>query len=304
MRRLCSPFMFIAALLWNAIASAQTDMQVWHRSPLDFGVFRYVYDIEILRLALEKTRPAYGGYQLQAIPPANFVRMLHSLRNNTYPNMVLETSYDTKLEETDELTYIPFPLELGIIGYRICFVNPLVKDKIQQVNSLGELRKFSMGQGAGWADIKILRHNGFQVTEVSNYNSLFKMVAGGRFDLLCRGANELMKEYEQYKDIGNLTYDDSFALVYRLPRFFYLNKNNTLLRQRLEEGIKIAYADGSLLELWRQHNLQSIQFTRLPERKMFYLDNPLIKNLPKDYEQYLIDPLTIHFAPTPITPSN
>lgn len=304
MRRLCSPLMFIAALLWNAIASAQTDMQVWHRSPLDFGVFRYVYDIEILRLALEKTRPTYGGYQLHAIPPANFVRMMHSLRHNTYPNMVMETSYDAKLEETDELTYIPFPLELGIIGYRVCFVNPRVKDEIQQVNSLGELRKFTMGQGAGWADIKILRHNGFHVAEVSNYNSLFKMVAGGRFDLLCRGVNELMKEYEQYKHIGKLTYDESFALVYRLPRFFYLNKNNTLLRQRLEEGIKIAYADGSLLELWHQHNLQSIQFTRLPERKMFYLDNPLIKNLSTDYEQYLIDPLTIHFAPDPFVPSN
>ena len=130
------------------------------------------------------------------------------------------------------------------------------------------------------------------------------MVAGGRFDLLCRGANELMKEYEQYKDIGNLTYDDSFALVYRLPRFFYLNKNNTLLKQRLEEGIKVAYADGSLLELWLQHNLQSIQFTRLPERKMFYLDNPLIKDLPKDYEQYLINPLNIHPDSSTFTPSN
>ena len=57
MRRLCSPFIVIAALLWISSASAQADMQVWHRSPLDFGVFRYVYDIEILRLALEKTRP-------------------------------------------------------------------------------------------------------------------------------------------------------------------------------------------------------------------------------------------------------
>lgn len=293
MPRCCPTFMSIAVLLWSFMASAQTDMQVWHRSPLDFGTFRYVYDIEILRLALEKTRPTYGGYQLQAIPPANFVRMLHSLRNNTYPNMVLETSYDKKLEETDDLSYIPFPLELGIIGYRICFVNPLVKDNIRNINHLGELRQYTMGQGSGWADITILRHNGFRVTEVSNYNSLFKMVAGGRFDLLCRGVNELMKEYEQYKDIGNLTYDDSFALVYRLPRFFYLNKNNTLLKQRLEEGLKIAYADGSLLELWRQHNLHSIQFTRLPQRKMFYLDNPLIEGLPKDYEQYLIDPLTI-----------
>ncbi len=303
MYRLRSSILLIATLLWATTVSAQTDMQVWHRSPLDFGIFRYVYDIEILRLALEKTRPTYGGYQLHAIPPANFTRMLHALRNDTYPNMVLETSYDQKLEESDDLSFIPFPLELGIIGYRICFVNPQVKEEIQQINDLRELRQYTMGQGADWADITILRHNGFQVAEVSNYKSLFKMVAGGRFDLLCRGANELMKEYEQYRYIGNLTYDESFALVYRLPRFFYLNKRNTVLKQRLEEGIKMAYADGSLLELWRQHNLHSIEFARLPERKLFYLDNPLINDLPKDYEQYLIDPLTMRFPQDILTPN-
>lgn len=303
MYRLRSSILLIATLLWATTVSAQTDMQVWHRSPLDFGIFRYVYDIEILRLALEKTRPTYGGYQLHAIPPANFTRMLHALRNDTYPNMVLETSYDQKLEESDDLSFIPFPLELGIIGYRICFVNPQVKEEIQQINDLRELRQYTMGQGADWADITILRHNGFQVAEVSNYKSLFKMVAGGRFDLLCRGANELMKEYEQYRYIGNLTYDESFALVYRLPRFFYLNKRNTVLKQRLEEGIKMAYADGSLLELWRQHHLHSIEFARLPERKLFYLDNPLINDLPKDYEQYLIDPLTMRFPQDILTPN-
>lgn len=103
---------------------AMAELVVWHRSPLDFGSFRYVYDIEIMRLALEKTRPTHGDYQLQAIPPASFARMLYSLRNNTYPNMLLETSYDKKLEANGDLTYIPFPLELGIIGYRVCFVNP------------------------------------------------------------------------------------------------------------------------------------------------------------------------------------
>ncbi|WP_062060898.1 hypothetical protein [Cellvibrio sp. OA-2007] len=304
MYRLRSHFLLIAALLWLSVAWAQADMQVRHRTPQNVGAFRLMYDIDVLRLALEKTRATYGDYQLQAIPPTNVVRTLYSLHNNTYPNLVLGASYDKKLEELDDLTYIPFPLNLGIIGYRICFVNPLIKEEVQQVINLDELRRYTIGQGEGWADVKILRHNGFNVSEVGNYKNLFKMVVGGRFDLLCRGANELMKEYKQFQHIGNLTYDDSFALVYRLPRFFYLNKNNIALKQRLQEGIKIAYADGSLLKLWRQHNLPSIQFTRLPERKLFFLENPSVNDLPKDYEQYLIDPLTIHYSQPTLAPAN
>lgn len=286
--------LFRLAILWLLLAThtSLATTVIWHRSPLDFGSFRYVYDIEVLRLALEKTRPSHGDYQLQAMPPASFARMLHSLRNNTYPNMLLEISYDEKLEESGELTHINFPIELGIIGYRVCFVSPAAKEPVSQVQTLDELRQFTMGQGVGWADLKILRHNGFRVTEVSNYTSLFRMVAGGRFDLLCRGVNELMMEYLQYKDIGNLTYDESFVLVYRLPRFFYLSTQNEALKQRVEAGLKIAYADGSLQALWRQHNLQSIEFAKLATRKIFYLENPLIVNLPRDYEQYFYDPLT------------
>lgn len=288
------------AAIWLALLSAVSyaDTIVWHRSPLDFGSFRYVYDIEVLRLALEKTRPAYGDYQLQAIPAGNFKRMLHTLRRNNYPNMLLEISYDKTLEDSGELTYISFPIELGIIGYRVCFVNPAVKDRVSQVNSLDELRQYTMGQGVGWADIEILRHNGFRVTEVSNYTSLFRMVAGGRFDLLCRGVNELMMEYGQYQRIGNLTYDESFALVYRLPRFFYLHKKDAALKQRVEEGLKLAYGDGSLQALWRKHNWQSIEFTRLPTRKIFYLENPLIDGLPRDYERYFYNPLSSLKPPT------
>lgn len=272
---------------------AMAELEVWHRSPLDFGNNRYVYDIEVLRLALDKTRPTYGDYQLRGLPATNYARLLHSLRQNTHPNLILEISYDKKLVETDELTYIPFPIDLGIIGYRICFVNPAVKEQITQVQSVEDLRQYTMGQGVGWADISILRHNGFNVTEVSSYTSLFKMVAGGRFDLLCRGANELMDEYEQYKNIGKLTYDDSFALVYPMPRFFYLNGKNALLKKRLEEGLQLAYDDGSLMELWRKENQQSVEFAQMPKRKVFYLDNPLIQDLPKDYEQYFIDPMNL-----------
>ncbi len=49
--------------------------------------------------------------------------------------------------------------------------------------------------------MEILRENGFQVREVSEYESLFKMVAGKRFDLFCRGTNELLSEWETHKSI-------------------------------------------------------------------------------------------------------
>ncbi len=280
-------------LILLLVEQATAELVVWHRSPLDFGNNRYIYDIEVLRLALEKTRPAYGDYQLRGLPATNYARLLHSLRQNTHPNLILEISYDKKWDESHELTYVPFPIDLGIIGYRICFVNPAVKEEIKQVTSLQDLRQYTMGQGVGWADIGILRHNGFTVTEVSSYTSMFKMVAGGRFDLLCRGANELMDEFEQYKTIGKLTYDESFALVYTMPRFFYLNGKNVLLKKRLEEGLHLAYADGSLMELWRRENQLSVEFAQMPKRKVFNLDNPLIEGLSKDYEQYFIDPMNL-----------
>lgn len=285
-------WMLVYMLLWLAAVATQATTVVWHRSPLDFGSFRYVYDIELLRLVLDKTRPAYGDYQLQALPVASFPRLLHSLRNDTYPNLVLEISYDKALEESGELSYIRFPIELGIIGYRVCFVNPEVKDKVSQVTRLEQLRQFTIGQGSGWADIRILRHNGFSVTEVSNYTSLFKMVANGRFDLLCRGANELPMEYAQYQYIPKLTYNETFALVYPMPRFFYLNSKHQRLKQRLEEGLKTAYADGSLLALWRKHNLANVELMQLAKRKVFHLDNPLLGSLPKDYEDYLYNPFS------------
>jgi hypothetical protein len=102
-----------------------------------------------------------------------------------------------------------------------------------------QLKKYSIGQGIGWADSLILRHNGFRVIEVQNYDSLFKMVAAGRIDLYCRGVNELRKEYESYRYITRLTYDESFALAYPLPRFYYMGAFNKDAKERMEVGLRM-----------------------------------------------------------------
>ncbi len=252
---------------------------------------RYDYDTALLRLALEKTKAKYGPYRLEPSPSMNFARAKSLISENEFPNFFVQFSYDDRLVLQQSMTFAKFPVDLGIVGYRVCFTNPQSKLRLQAVRSLDDLRKFSIGQGRGWSDIRILRHNDFQVIEVSSYESLFKMTAANRFDLFCRGANELLEEFEAHKDIANLTYDESISLAYPLPRFFFTHQSNHKAAKRIEEGLLAAYRDGTLQALWRKNYSSSIEFVRLDKRRIFWIENPLLKNLDFDYRQFIYKPL-------------
>jgi hypothetical protein len=198
-------------------------------------------------------------------------------------------SYEKRYTEKSELIAISFPVDLGIISHRICFVNPLVKEAIAQINHVEQLKAYSILQGVGWTDSAILRANGFRVTESSNYESMFKMVTAGRADLFCRSISELPKEVKEFHYISGLSYDESFVLTYHMPRFFYTNSRNTLLKARMEEGLKLAWKDGSLKQLWLSHFSRSIEQAQLPKRKVFTINNPFLEELNPDYQAYLMD---------------
>lgn len=283
-------YFFIHCLFLVCFAvDARAEFLVSHRTPVDAEDTRDTYTISVIKLSLEKTRAKYGDYRLVGIPPLNYPRSVDALNSNKYTNLVVDISYEESLSDSGKLTYINFPVDQGIVGYRVCFVNPEIKEHLKQITTLDDVRKYTIGQGVGWADTAILRHNGFKVVEISSYPNIFKMVIAGRIDLFCRGINELMTEYTTYKDIGNLDYDESFALVYLLPRFLYFNKNNLLAKRRIEEGLNLAYQDGSLKRLWLRYHESSIIFSALRQRKVFYLENPLIKKLPLDFKHKNID---------------
>jgi hypothetical protein len=259
---------------------------VTYRGPASENDTREHYYKEILTIALEKTKSTYGDYKILEVPAMNQLRDAYAVDQQIYPNYIIDENYEDKFIDTN-ITYIPFPLDFGLTGVRICFVNPKIKEEIKSVSNIEQLKKYSIGQGIGWADAEILRQSGFKVVTMQNYDGLFKMTAVGRVDLFCRGVNELPAEYESFKSINNLTYDESFALVYPLPRFFIMNKHNMTLKKRVHEGLFIAYKDGSLKEIFLKYNAAGIEFAKIKTRKIFHIENPLIKKLPKDYEQYL-----------------
>ncbi|SFN99054.1 hypothetical protein SAMN05660284_02671 [Formivibrio citricus] len=273
-----------------AASESPAPVVLTHTSAESAADTRQLYNIAALRLALEKTRAEYGDYRLQPAPRMNTARALEEARRGTYPNFMVMTSFQNHLLDAG-LDYARFPVDLGITGFRICFVSPTAKTAASQAKTLDEIRHFSVGQGVGWADVAILRHNQFKVVTVPVYEDLFLRVAANNFDLFCRGINELEAEYDKRRTaIPGLDYDRSFVLSYPLPRFFFSGKGNGKALERVGKGLQMAYKDGSLRKLWREHYQHAINFSKLKQRKIFQLETPNIDRIDFDYRKYFFDP--------------
>ena len=293
LKRFLTFYLLIASMLLAALpAQAET---IIHYTPLeDPSDKRLDYPLKLIDLAMRKTAKQYGPYRFSQIPGAvSLARSVYELNRDTYPNYFLPGGPSIREMSKGQLISADYPLDHGLLSYRICFVSPAAKARVAAAKSMDDLRKFTVGQGANWPDIAILESNGFRVLQNQNYLALFKMVIGNRVDLFCRGISEIHKEYLEYAYLGDLQYDESFALVYSMPYALYFNKNSAPVIRRIEEGLHIAQADGSLKELFNHHHHDDILFAKLKHRKIFYLQSPYGKALSPTYKSFMIDPLKI-----------
>ena len=257
------------------------------RAPESDGDKRQEYVRKVLELSLQKTEAEYGPYILELAPPSSTMkRSFADLRRGSYENFFIRDSVSKK--SLSEFEFVPFPVDLGIVGYRAAFVAK--KNLLQSVTTLDDLKKHTVVQGLGWLDTKILRANGFNVETVGSYDGMFKIVASGRSDLFLRGVNELLAEWTTYKHIPGLAYDEHVLLYYPLPRFFLTSKQNKEAAKRVYRGLVMAYDDGSLQRLWRQFYGPSIDFVNLKSRRFFEIENPFLQGVDESYKKYLYRP--------------
>lgn len=261
------------------------------RAPESPSDQRQLYLNAAMQLALDKTVSSHGPYQLLNSPPMNKQRALISARQKTQPNLMILAG-PAEAHAVGSLAPVRFPLMLGVTGYRVCFVSPQAQQAVAQTRTLDELRQqFSMVQGTGWADVAVLRANGFQVTESPSYDALFRMVAKGRADLFCRSVLEVQAEARAQAGLPGLVLDRTFALLYDLPHFLYTHRDNQVAIERLTEGLQRAYADGSLQALMRQHLQASLQLVELHKRRLYLLRTEPPAGIAFEYRSYRLDPL-------------
>jgi hypothetical protein len=269
-------------LFYMPVLAATT---VVYRSPESESDIRYDYDLELLELALQATESTDGDYSLVASANMNFARAKSILKRDGIKNFIVKLSYEPSFNS--DFSYASFPVDLGIVGYRVCFTSRHLLKELALVQTKDDLLKYSHGVGHGWSDEKILRESGFQVISTSSYESLFYMVAANRFDLFCRGINEVLEEYKSHLTLDNFALEQSFAIYYPLPRFYYGHQNSKKLLDRIERGLKISFENGTLKLLWEKHYRRSIDFVKLKQRQLFKLDNQLTTELAPDYKQYI-----------------
>jgi ABC-type amino acid transport substrate-binding protein len=281
----------VLALVIVAMFPVTTLATTIHYVPAEKGGDeRLDYMFELIKLALAKSAPT-EKIDFQATPSAvSFARAIHDLKRDIYPNLFMNGGPNIESLGDENLQAVDFPIDHGLLSYRICFVSPNAEKGVASAQTIDDLRKFTVAQGSNWSDVRILRDNGFRVIEVPLYASLFKMVVVNRVDLVCRGISELRKELVQFQHYGNLIYDKKVLLIYTMPYKMYFNKSSAPLIAKIESGIAIAHRDGSLDQLFNKFFSADITFAKISKRKRFMLSSGYEHSLSETYQQYLYNP--------------
>ncbi|WP_163833680.1 amino acid ABC transporter substrate-binding protein [Spartinivicinus ruber] len=172
---------------------------------------------------------------------------------------------------------IRFPVFRGLLGHRIFITNKTMAAKLGDIKTKADLDKLTMIQGQGWADVDVLKSGGFKVKEVANFESIFKLVNGGRVDLFPRAVIEPYSEVASRVDkLPDLVVDDKLMVVYKFPMFFFVSPAAKPLADALTNGFKKAYEDGSFIKFFESDPLVKSTFekVKMDQRMVFNIDNP------------------------------
>ncbi len=284
----CWLILILVAPWLTPLASAQTRVvTIAPESPSDV---RFNDLLEILKGALDRTVPDYGPYSLEQAPvQMSAARAIEQLERRGLVNIVWSS---TSVERERKFLAIRIPLRKGLLGYRVCLINAKDQGRIDQVRTLDDLRKLTVGQGTGWADVAIYAGEGIPVITAA-YGGLFDMVSARRFDLFPRGLSEVFREFALHGPrLPGLAIDRHLLLYYPWPYYFFFNRDDAPLAARIETGLRMMRADGSFDAIFHKYNDDWIAAADIKNRVIIRLNNPLLPpDTPLDDPSLWFDPL-------------
>ncbi len=260
-----------------ALGSYCQALDVRHIKPASQTDQRNQYYIGLLSLALEKTSLVDGEFKLlesKVVMPQG--RALKELEKKASLDVVWSMS---TIQREEDLLPIRIPLLKGLLGYRVFIIRNEDSDKFKNIENLEQLKSMAAGQGHDWPDTQILKANDLPVITSPSYSGLFDMLNNLRFDYFPRGIQEPWAEVASH--IGmNIVVEKTLMLKYRAPIYFFVNRNDIKLADRLERGLRIAIKDGSFDKYFYSSPVNHSVFAsgKMKGRKIFELKNPLLSS--------------------------
>lgn len=230
--------------------------------------------LAVLTLAFEKT-PEYGPYRIERSPEMAQGRALMELRSD---NPLIDiANVATSPEREQNLYAVPFPVDGGLLGYRVCVTQRDQVTRFQGVKTINDMvdRGLRIGQGSHWPDTEILRANGAHVITHARYEQLFVMLLNDRFECFARGISEVIFDLDLVHN-DELVIEPELLLAYPMPSYFFVSPGDHDIAQRIELGLQRARADGSFDAFMEQFFREPLRLLNLEHRTLVKLSNPFL----------------------------
>jgi hypothetical protein len=250
-------------------------LQVIVQGPETNGDNRNDHYWEVLQVALEKTRSQWGDFRLTVGASMNGLRAVEELQQGNL-NMIVRS---TSKELERQFRPIRIPLDKGLRGYRVFLIRRQLQAKLDQVRTLADLKRFSIGQQAAWNDVEVLEKSGFNVVKGGKYDGLFGMLANGRFDLFSRSVTEVGDELRsQQARYPDLAVERNLLLYYPIAPYLFVRRDagGEQLALRIEAGLNIMLKDGSFDKMFNVLKAPVEQELNMAGRRIIRIPNPLL----------------------------
>lgn len=233
------------------------------------------YYLAIIEAALEATKPTYGPYKLTFTQEQLSSERKHDLLVvGDKVNVDRLVGFPDQKGPREGLIRIGLPVLNGFMGYRILLIRAEDQALFNNIKTLEELSKLSMGFGKGWEG-HVYKHNGFSVAEPLNMTMLLKMLAGKRYFFVPLSVIEIDDHYEiDGKPVENLVPEKTLLIYMPLPVYFYVSPEQPLLADRLTLGLKYLKENGELDKIFKRHFSARLKRLHLSQRKLIKLTNP------------------------------
>lgn len=234
----------------------------------------YEYRWKLLELALAHAKEANVTFRLE--PYAEDItqsRGMSLLQSGAIDVLALGTNAER------EAAMLPVRVDIlkGIIGLRVFLIRREDQPRISRMDGAALRQQLTFGLLRDWADLPIMVANGFVVEPATRYENLFTMLAAGRFDAFPRGINEVYRDLAEYHDTHpQLVLEQTKALYFPYPVYFWVSKERPELAQQVERGLKLALADGSFRALFTTYYAEEIGQLKKGKRQVLRLANPVL----------------------------
>ena len=280
----------LLALAWLPVAGASVGPPLVVTIPyMECESAHRTYADELLALSLELSRDRYGPFRVVQQREETVIRR-QLLQLGPGGGLSVAVAMPTQ-EWLDGALPVRVPIMRGLSSFRLFLGYQDQQPAYASVRTLDDLKALSIGQGPGWSTARILEDNGFKIVYGGAYPTLIPMLRSGRFQLLMRSVFEVEPELRAHREAHpGLLIVDRFAVYTYMPMYFFVSRSQPELVERLEYGLKKAYASGQLDRLFNRFFGDSVKLLNDKRMKVFHVPNTNID--PSFFERdkpYLLD---------------